>query len=92
MITVLAIMALGMLIGYVFKQQKGFLKLADKLTTNIIRLLLFMLGIGVGLNEKVIQNIDSIGLQATIISLGALLGSLLMAYLTYKFWNVESGK
>lgn len=92
MITVLAIMALGMLIGYVFKQQKGFLKLADKLTTNIIRLLLFMLGIGVGLNEKVIQNIDSIGLQATIISLGALLGSLLMAYLTYKFWKVESGK
>ena len=86
MITVLVIMVLGMILGYFLKEKKKFLQLSEKLTTAIIFVLLFMLGIGVGLNDKVISSIDTIGWQAAAITLGAIFGSLILALLTYKFF------
>ena len=45
-----------------------------------------MLGIGVGLNKQVVSNIDTIGWQATAITIGAIAGSLIFALLTYKLF------
>jgi uncharacterized membrane protein YbjE (DUF340 family) len=91
MITVLVLMTLGIILGYFISEKKSLIKISDKLTTICIYLLLFLLGIGVGLNDKIIANIGTIGLQAIIITAGALLGSLILAYFTYKifFRNYE---
>lgn len=86
MITVLVIMIIGMICGYLLKEKKNFLRLSEKLTSSIIFLLLFMLGIGVGLNKKVISSIDTIGWQAAAITVGAILGSLIFAYITYQLF------
>lgn len=86
MITVLVIMIIGMICGYLLKEKKKLLQISEKLTTAIIFVLLFMLGIGVGLNKKVISGIDTIGWQAAVITFGAILGSLIFAYLTYKLF------
>jgi uncharacterized membrane protein YbjE (DUF340 family) len=86
MITVLVMMVLGMVIGYILKEKKNLIKLFDKITLFIIHLLLFILGIGVGLNKTIILNIESIGVQALVITIGALLGSLILAFFTYQLF------
>ena len=86
MITVLALMTLGIFIGLFINNRPKIIKGVDKMTTWSIYLLLFLLGIGVGLNEKIINNLHSIGLQAIILTIGAVLGSLIFAYITYTFF------
>ncbi len=93
MITVLLIMAAGMLLGYFLREKKKFLKISEKMTTISIFTLLFMLGIGVGLNEKIINGLDEIGWQAVSITFGAVLGSLVFAYFTYQlFFKIDHEK
>lgn len=93
MIAVLLVMAVGMILGFLLKKKKGFLKFSEKMTTASIFTLLFMLGIGVGLNEKIIQGLDTIGWQALIITFGAVSGSLVFAYITYQlFFRIDYEK
>ena len=47
-------------------------------------MLLFLLGISVGINEKIINNLDSIGIKALWITLGAITGSVLVSWMLYK--------
>lgn len=86
MITVLVIMIVGMICGYLLKEKKKILRVSEKMTTAIIFVLLFILGIGVGLNEKVISGIDIIGWQAMAITLGSIFGSVILSFITYKLF------
>ncbi|MCY1635188.1 LysO family transporter [Marinifilum sp. D737] len=86
MITVLVLMTLGIGLGFFVGKFPKVIKGVDKMTTWSIYLLLFLLGIGVGLNEKIINNLHTIGLQALILTIGAILGSLIFAYITYKLF------
>lgn len=88
MIELLAIMFLGMVLGYFLRNHSKFINMSNKLGIIIIYLLLFVLGISVGLNETVISKIDTIGLKALIITIGSLMGSLIFAYITYKLFFV----
>ncbi len=83
MITVLVIMTTGILIGWLFHNQKKFLKTTDKLSNWAIYLLLFLLGLSVGTNEKILKNLDQIGIQAILITVFAVLGSVLVSWITY---------
>lgn len=86
MIIVLVLMIVGMICGYILKEKKKILQLAEKMTTAIIFVLLFMLGIGVGLNKKVISSIDTIGWQAAVITIGTIVGSLIFACITFRIF------
>ncbi|PID95661.1 MAG: DUF340 domain-containing protein [Bacteroidetes bacterium] len=92
MITVLVIMTAGIILGFFIHHKTTLIKLNDKLTSWTIYLLLFLLGIQVGLNDKIINNIHTIGFQATVITIGALLGSLIFAYITYKLFFIDKNK
>ncbi|PKQ61318.1 DUF340 domain-containing protein [Labilibaculum filiforme] len=83
---VLAIMVLGIGIGLLIGNKPKIIKIVGTLTSFSIFLLLFLLGIGVGTNNKIINNLHSIGIQALVLSTGAILGSLICAWLTYKFF------
>lgn len=83
MITVLVIMTVGIFIGWIFHNKKKFLKIIDKLTNWAIYLLLFLLGLSVGTNDKILKNLDQIGFQAILITLFAVLGSVLVSWVTY---------
>ncbi len=83
MTTVLIIMSIGIAVGFLISKRENLIKINDKLVTWSIYLLLFLLGIGVGTNKDIINNVHTIGLQAIIITIAALLGSLVCAYIVY---------
>ncbi|MBF0650019.1 LysO family transporter [Dysgonomonas sp. GY75] len=88
MLTVFAIMLLGIGAGY-FLRRIPDIKIIGKLITCFIFLLLFFLGISVGHNEKIVNNLTTIGLQALIITMGAIAGSILLAWFVYKKFFVK---
>ncbi|MRT93240.1 DUF340 domain-containing protein [Ancylomarina sp. 16SWW S1-10-2] len=79
-------MILGLGIGLFIGNRPKIIKIVGALTSFSIFLLLFLLGIGVGTNDKIINNLPTIGIQALILSFGAVLGSLICAWFTYKFF------
>ncbi len=83
MITVLTLMTLGIFIGWLLHKKEKFLKVVSELTNWAIYLLLFLLGLSVGTNDKILNNFDIIGYQSIIITVFAVLGSVLVSWLTY---------
>lgn len=78
MFTVIAIMLAGVLIGCLLKDRK----LPDWLsggTMLTIVLLLFVMGVEIGSNREVVENLLPLGGNALIISVAATLGSVLAA-------------
>lgn len=92
MIPVLLLMTIGFILGYVFRNKTKFILFSNKATTLIIYMLLFLLGISVGLNKTIVYNLANIGLQAILITFGAMLGSLILAYITYKLFFIEKNE
>lgn len=88
MVTVLLLMTFGFILGYILRNKTKFIQFSNRATTLIIYMLLFLLGIGVGLNKTIVSNIANIGLQAILITFGAVLGSLIFAYVTYKLFFI----
>ena len=86
MVTVIIIMCLGIVLGYLIRNRKLWVRLADKLTMWAIYLLLFLLGIAIGTNEVIVKNLPTLGLKALLISMGGVLGSVLVAWLAYRLW------
>ena len=83
MITVLVLMSVGIAIGWFLHKKEKLLKLTNKLTNWAIYLLLFLLGLSVGTNKKILNSLDQIGLQAVVITLFAVSGSIMVSWLTY---------
>lgn len=86
MLIVLILMTAGIVIGMFVNKLPRLIKTVDKLISYAIYLLLFLLGISVGLNKKIIENLDTIGLKAVLITLGSVAGSVLVAWVLYRFW------
>lgn len=82
MFIVIGIMLSGIIIGYLLKNKR--LNWISKVITILIWTLLFLLGIEVGGNKEITDNLHLIGLDALIITLGAVIGSILGARL---LWN-----
>lgn len=83
MLTVFIIMLVGIASGY-FLRNISQLKMVGKLISVFIFLLLFFLGVGVGKNEEIVNNFPVIGLQAGVITAGALAGSIFLSWYVYR--------
>ena len=66
MFTIIGLMLTGMLLGFLLRKQK--LSGIHKVITVLIWLLLFLLGIDVGGNQKIINGLHTIGLEAIVIT------------------------
>ena len=87
---ILLLMLSGIILGLAFGRYPIILKINEKLLNIVIYILLLLLGISVGTNDKIINNLYSIGLQSLIISAGAFVGSVLFCWLIYKtFFNLK---
>jgi uncharacterized membrane protein YbjE (DUF340 family) len=86
MITVIALLIAGILVGFLLRNHRRIIVLSAKLTDAAIFLLLFFLGVSVGMNQQVVSNFRNIGLQAVVITLLATLGSVLVTYLFYRLF------
>lgn len=83
MFIVLAIIVVGILIGSQIRYEKAPSILSKTLNV-IIYVLLLVMGIAVGGNKDIVNNLSTIGLKALIITLGAVIGSCICAAVIYK--------
>lgn len=82
MLTIVAIMLGGMCLGFLFRKQN--LKWIQPVITFLIWVLLFLLGIEVGGNERIVSSLQTLGWEAVILSLGGIAGSILLSYLLWR--------
>lgn len=57
----------------------------SKIITVIIWVLLFLLGVEVGTNPEIIAGLGTIGVEALIITIAAVLGSAIMSLLLWRY-------
>lgn len=84
MLKVITIMFIGIGIGYLFRNIKLIQK-SSKLISFVIFSLLFLLGIAVGANDTIVNNLSKLGGEAILIALLGTLGSILGAWLISQF-------
>lgn len=86
MITVLTLMTIGIVLGFAIQNKSKIVKSIDPMINIAIYVLLFLLGISVGVNETIISNLDTLGAQALLLTFGGVMGSVVLAFFTYKFF------
>lgn len=74
----------GILLGRFLPQ--GNKKWVQNGITVAILLLLFLLGMSVGHNRQIMDNLCTIGFEAGLITLGAVGGSVVCAWLVYRLY------
>jgi len=86
LITVVSIMAGGMLLGFLLRAKQRIVSGNEKLITYAIYLLLFMMGVSIGSNEQIMNSLSTLGIVALIVSMGAIIGSILTGFLVFKLF------
>lgn len=88
---VVAVMLAGMAVGRLLRGRP--LSRLSQTVTLLVWLLLFFLGIEVGINPRILSSLHTLGLQALWITLGAVLGSSFCAWLLWRWVRMpqESG-
>lgn len=76
-------MVLGILTGFLFRKKE--VKWMQTAITILIWALLFILGLEVGGNRTIIENLHTLGLKALIISVASVLGSCFLAWVLWRF-------
>ena len=84
MLKIVGIMLSGVLVGYLLRNRN--LSFVSKGIMAAIWLLLFLLGVVVGGNEAILGSLDTIGLQALLLSVGGVGGSVVCAWVVYRFF------
>lgn len=86
MLTVVLIMMAGVVLGYFLRKRKRLAAINDKFITYAIYLLLLLLGISIGSNKTIVANLPVLGVKALVVTIGAMVGSILLALLTYNLF------
>lgn len=82
MFIVITLMLAGILAGWLLRERR--IQVVRRCITPLIWLLLFLLGVEVGGNERIIRSLHTLGLEALAIAVGATLGSALAAWGLWK--------
>ena len=92
MFTFISIMAVGVLIGYPLRHKSQIRKITP-LIHIVLCLLLFLLGLSIGLNRLIIDNLGYFCGQAAVISSLSILGSMMASLAVYRiFFQRKGGK
>ena len=84
-------MFLGIGIGYASRNW-SILQKTEKTISLTIFLLLFILGVSIGSNSLIVNNLGKFGWQAIILSTSGVLGSLIAARLVLQLFFKKGGK
>lgn len=90
MFTIISIMFMGISIGYLLRDLR-FLQKVEKSISLTIFLLLFVLGLSIGSNSLIINNIGKFGWQAIVLATLSILGSLLASFLVFHLFFKKGG-
>ena len=90
---IIGLMVSGVAVGYLMRNRK--LSFVHRIITLLIWILLFLLGTEVGGNKMILEGLHTIGLEALVITLAAVAGSVLGAWglwLFISYRDVKGGK
>lgn len=82
MFVAIGFMMVGGLVGYLLRNKE--FKYISKVITGLIWLLLFILGVEVGGNPRIVSGLTVMGVEALIITTAAVIGSAVAALLLWR--------
>ena len=88
--TVLFFLA-GVPLGYLLRNRAWAVKLTGLVSTWVVRVLLFLLGLTLGANEALLSQLDTLGVWAVAIATAAGLGSLVGVRFLGVWLRLEAG-
>ncbi|WP_430813224.1 LysO family transporter [Carboxylicivirga sp. RSCT41] len=74
----------GIVIGFLIRFRKQLRDYVEKGITIMIWALLLLLGIAIGANEQIIENMHVIGGKAVVVTIGGIAGSIACSYMVYR--------
>ncbi len=77
-ITIILFIAAGIFTGYRLRNRET--GIVSRIVTGFIWLLLFLLGMEVGSNEKLVKGIYTFGLEALLLTISGVIGSILASW------------
>lgn len=86
MFSIISTMFLGIGIGYVLRNW-SILQKTEKTISLTIFLLLFILGVSIGSNSLIVNNLGKFGWQAIVLAVSGVLGSLIAARLVLQLFS-----
>ncbi len=91
-LTVIVLFITGIIAGRFFRNSNSARKGIDILVTWAVYILLFLLGISVGINDKIINDFSRIGYTSVLLTIGAVLGSIILAKIVYVYFFDRSSE
>jgi uncharacterized membrane protein YbjE (DUF340 family) len=89
MLALILLFVLGAGLGILLRKREILAPLVEKLTQVVVCALMVVLGVSVGANQQVMQNLGSLGFQALVLTAGAVTGSILVVRGLYR---ISEGK
>ena len=83
MLIVVMIMLCGIAVGYLLRKRN--IRFISRIITVLIWLLLFLLGIEVGSNPRIVMGMQTIGIEALLLTIGGSIGTILFSWLLWKY-------
>ena len=83
MLIIVAIMLCGIAVGYLFRKKNT--RFVSHVITALIWLLLFLLGIEVGSNPRIVMGMQTLGIEALVLTIGGAVGTILFSWLMWKY-------
>jgi len=83
MFTIILIMVSGIAIGWCFRRRK--IPFLGRVTNMLIWVLLFLLGVEVGGDERIVNGIASLGVEAMAVAVAGVAGCALPALLLWRW-------
>lgn len=81
LLLILGAVSLGCLVGALHLVPPAALPWVDRLLAAGLTVLLFSMGVSIGANPEVLGNLPALGLKSALLAAGAVLGSVLVAWL-----------
>ena len=81
MLIVVSLMLCGIAVGYMLRNKNTHI--VSRIITVLIWLLLFLLGIEVGSNPRIVMGMQTLGIEALLLTIGGAVGTTLCAWLLW---------
>lgn len=81
MIYIVLSLIAGFFVGYKSNLTEKMVKINSKIQTLCLVLLIFVMGMGIGMNKEVLNNLSTLGLKAILFAVITSAGSVLVVYL-----------
>lgn len=87
-LAIILVLILGFFLGRIFKDY-SILKWSDKTVNILLYCLLFIFGLSLGQRKDLLENMGQMGVEISILTLAAMLGSAIVAKIVYHIFYLR---